>query len=394
MLYRRFGKTEIRMPVITCGGMRFQQAWKDLADDEIEAESQQNVEATVRRALELGITHIETARGYGSSERQLGRVLPHLPRESFVLQTKAPPKADGKEFREQFEASMDRLKLDYVDMLALHGVNTPELLDMSLKPDGSLAQARRLQDEGRVRFVGFSSHGPNDCVVAAIESGEFDYVNLHWYYVDQRNAAAIGAARERDMGVLIISPCDKGGRLYEPSERLVELCSPFTPMGFNDLFCLSREGVHTLSIGAARPSDFDAHVAILPFLGEAAEKVRPVLAKLDEAKRESLGREWVENWEKGLPYWERVPGQVNLHQTLRLYTLWKAFDMLGYAQARYNLLGNGGHWFPGYKVSSMEWEKLDDCLAESPLADRIPAVLREAHEAFDTEDKKRLSESG
>lgn len=394
MLYRRFGKTELQMPVITCGGMRFQQAWKDLEADEIEAESQQNVDATVRRALELGVNHIETARGYGSSERQLGRVLPHLPRESMIVQTKAPPKADGKEFRQLFETSMERLKLDYVDMLALHGINTAEMLDMSLKPGGSLAEARRLQDEGRVRFVGFSTHGPAECVVAAIESGDFDYVNLHWYYVDQRNAAAIDAARERDMGVLIISPCDKGGRLYEPPERLVDLCSPLTPMGFNDLFCLSREDVHTLSIGAARPSDFDAHVAVVPLLADAAERIGPVLARLEAAVCERLGHDWAANWQKGIPHWERVPGQVNLYQTLRLYTLWKAFDMLGYAQARYNLLGSGGHWFPGYKVNSMECDKLADCLTESPFADRIPAILREAHEALDTEDKKRLSESG
>src|ERR1043165_9177833 len=88
MLYRRFGRTGLNMPVFSCGGMRFQYKWQDTPLAEIPADSQTNLEATIRRALDLGITHIETARGYGSSERQLGVILPTLPREKLIVQTK------------------------------------------------------------------------------------------------------------------------------------------------------------------------------------------------------------------------------------------------------------------------------------------------------------------
>ena len=81
---KRFGRTEVQMPVLTCGGMRFQQAWKDLGPDEIEPKNQENLEATVHAALAHGINHFETARGYGSSEMQLGWVLPKLDREKIV----------------------------------------------------------------------------------------------------------------------------------------------------------------------------------------------------------------------------------------------------------------------------------------------------------------------
>ena len=53
---------------------------------------------------------------------------------------------------------MKYLKLDHVDLLSLHGINNRELLGWSLNPDGCLAAARRLQKEGRVRFIGFSTH--------------------------------------------------------------------------------------------------------------------------------------------------------------------------------------------------------------------------------------------
>jgi len=60
--------------------MRYQHSWKDEDAGGITAEGQANLEATIHRALELGINHIETARGYGTSELQLGKILPHLPR--------------------------------------------------------------------------------------------------------------------------------------------------------------------------------------------------------------------------------------------------------------------------------------------------------------------------
>jgi uncharacterized protein len=76
MLYRRFGRTELQMPVFSCGGMRYQFKWQDVSPGEISPDNQENLEATIGRAIELGINHIETARGYGTSEMQLGQILP------------------------------------------------------------------------------------------------------------------------------------------------------------------------------------------------------------------------------------------------------------------------------------------------------------------------------
>ena len=76
-----------------------------------------------------------------------------------------------------------------------------------------------------MRFVGFSTHATTDIILEAVNSGEFDYMNVHWYFVNDLNWAAIKAARAHDMGVFIISPNDKGGKLYEPPKKLIELCA-------------------------------------------------------------------------------------------------------------------------------------------------------------------------
>lgn len=397
MLYRRFGCTELSMPVFSCGGMRYQFQWQDASEDKIPDASQRNLEATIERALALGINHIETARGYGTSEMQLGNILPRLPREKLIVQTKVGPRADASEFRREFEKSLAYLKLDYVDLLGIHGINNAETRDQSLRPGGCLEVCRQLQAEGKVRFVGFSTHGPTQVIVDTINSGEFDYVNLHWYYIFQDNWPAIAAATAQDMGVFIISPSDKGGQLYNPPAKLVNLCQPLSPMVFNNLFCLSHPQVHTLSIGAARPSDFDEHLKTLPYL-EAADNapttLQPILNRLDQAMVDALGEAWVRSWSVGLPSEDNTPGNINIPKILWLYNLCKGFDLVDYAKMRYNLLGNGGHWFPGQRATQVDRQALWDCLANSPHREQVLDTLVEADRLLKGSQIERLSRAG
>jgi len=62
-------------------------------------------------------------------------------------------------------------------------------------------------------FVGFSTHATTDIILEAVQSDEFDYLNVHWYFVNDLNWPAIEAAKQLDLGVFIISPNDKGGNL-------------------------------------------------------------------------------------------------------------------------------------------------------------------------------------
>ena len=393
MRYRRFGKTELQLPVISCGGMRYQHQWQDTDPADIPPDNQANLEACIHRAVDLGIHHIETARGYGTSEMQLGPVLAQFPREKLIVQTKIAPSESVPEFLRTFERSMQYLRLEHVDLLALHGINNARLLDGALAPGGCLEAARQLQREGRCRFVGFSTHATPDVILRAIESDRFDYVNLHWYFVNDLTWPAVAAATARDMGVFIISPNDKGGKLYEPPSKLVELCRPLTPMQFNDLYCLARPEVHTLSCGVARPSDFDEHVAALEHYDRAAEVVAPIEARLRAELERQLGGDWCARWFEGVPEYFDLPGKVNVREILRLWTYAKGLDLTAWGRMRYNLLGQGGHWFPGAMSGEFDRAAVAKALSASPFVGRIPAILEEAHQMLFEAPKKRLSES-
>lgn len=380
MQYRRFGRTELPMPIFSCGGMRYAYAEdKELTQEQIPDENQKNLGVTIQRSLEVGINHIETARIYGTSEMQLGAVLPKLPREKIIVQTKVCPTSDSKEFRSLFEESLAFLRLNYIDLLTIHGINYYLQFEDTIRPNGCLDVARQLQAQGKIKFIGFSTHAPTDLIIKTIETNQFDYVNLHWYYINQFNWCAIEAATRHDMGVFIISPSDKGGMLYKPPQKLLNLCYPLSPMMFNDLFCLSHPQVHTLSLGASRPSDFDEHLKVIELLDKADEILLPILTRLETAAIATLGKDWYSSWHIGLPNYKETPGEINIPIILWLRNLAIAFDMWEYATKRYNHLNNADPWFPGKTAERVREFDLSDCLRHSPHANKIPGLLEDTH---------------
>ena len=385
---RRFGRTGLRLPVLSAGFMRAMQSWQDVADEQIDPNSQRTMLAVAREALRLGIDHFETARGYGSSERQLGRVLEEVGRDRVILQTKVQPCADPEQFSAAVRDSLRRLRVGRVDLLALHGVNDHRALWHACRPGGCLAAARRLQARGLVGWIGFSGHGPTGVLLDAVRhrgDGGFDYVNLHWYAIFRRHTAVLEQAAAHDLGVFIISPTDKGGRLHHPPPLLGRLCAPLSPMQFNDLVCLLRPEVTTISVGASRPSDFHEHRAALARLDQP-DLVAAIDRRWQAAMCAATGQQRPDDHWPEWPSFADLPGYINVACIFWLENLVRGWDLGAYARARYALLGRENAWVPGNSAAHADdWDWTEIARDTGLTATEMVERLRRAHDLLRTD---------
>ena len=108
-----------------------------------------------------------------------------------------------------------------------------------------------------------------------------------------------------------------------------------------------------------------------------------------------MGLEWHQNWNRNLPSWEYTPGNINIPVLLWLSNLIDWLDMEGYVRARYQLLGNGSHWFPGNNSNLLDEDVSEDQLLKileghiNPK--KVIRKLRTLKEKFGDNVAKRLS---
>jgi len=376
MQYRRFGKTNLHLSVFSLGTMRY------LASFE-------NARRTIQEAVALGINHVETASGYGKSEEYLGEAIKaglSISREQLRITSKIPPTVDADTMRRCIDKSLENLQLDYLDCLGIHGLNTWEHLERVRNENGCMKAVGEAVDDGRVRHVGFSTHAPLEVILAAINTDFFEFVNLHYYYFFQSNLKAVELAAEKDMGIFIISPADKGGRLYTPPEKLKELTYPFSPLELNYRFLLSDSRITTLSVGAAIPEELIEPLKVADNDGELSLEEIAIFEKLEKHENTVLEAEKCSQCYECLP----CPENINIPEVLRLRNLTVAYDMKDYGKYRYGMFENAGHWFPGMKGSRCT--ECGDCLPRCPEELDIPALLKDTHERLKGKEGRRLWE--
>jgi uncharacterized protein len=372
MQFKRFGRTELQIPVFSFGAMRIPDG------------DEENAVATVKAAVDAGINHLETARGYGTSEELLKLAFQEINRDEVMITTKIGPEDTADDMRRMIDESLERMGVSKIENFDVHGINTTEILAKTIKKNGAMDGVRAAMKDGLIDHVGFSTHGPLDVILDAINTEEFESVNLHYFFFNRRNEPAVRRARELDMGVYIISPTDKGGQLFNPPPFLRELTSPMSPIQLNDRWLLADPDVHTLSLGAAVPSDLDEHMTVADNIAPLSDVEKEIVGRIENTIAERLGTTLCTGCYDCLP----CPEDINIPVMLSLRNMARGLDMVEFGKFRYNLFSNGGHWFPGEQATVCT--DCGDCLPRCPEKLEIPRLLRDTHALLLGESQQHL----
>ncbi len=214
MRYRRFGRTQLQVSVVSLGG-----AYLGGNDPECAAE---NARAIVRRALDLGCNYIDTAPLYGVSEELLGQALAGECRP-FYLATKVGFKPEGFNYRrdsvlQSLERSLALLGLAKLTVAQIHEVNMAGW-ERIVEKGGTLAGLRAAQKQGLCDFIGVTGRAiPLLARLAA--TGEFDTVLCYHDYHPCVQLAAeevLPTAAQSDMGVVLATVL--AGGMYVAGKR-------------------------------------------------------------------------------------------------------------------------------------------------------------------------------
>jgi len=375
----RFGRTELQMPIITCGSMRFQHTWMPdflpiaiSKNKVVKTTSQDNLINIVRQCISIGVNHFETARMYGTSEIQLVDALctlmerGEIQRSDFIYQTKIPTSSsDVKAFEKYFEQSWENCeRLGFIDLMSFWCVSKPDVADYLLSDDDNsmMSCALKWKEEGRIKHIGFSTHGSSEVIMRLIDSNKFDYVNLHYHFFGSYHAegtpdtkgghgnlACVKKALELDMGVFNISPVDKGGQLFRPSSTIARLVGPkMSPITFASLHAWETAKMHTVSVGFARPEDLDEILEAAEFFTK--NKEMKVLLKAAESRllshaKEKLGTVWAEKSLLNIPtFFDEVSGGIGIGHIIWCHNMLNAYGMYDTAKARYTSLETSNKW--------------------------------------------------
>lgn len=214
ILKRPFGRTGHQSTVTLFGAAAFSRVTQAEAD------------RTMELLLTYGVNHIDTAAGYGEAEVRLAPWLERY-RDQFFLGTKTAARTYA-EAKVEIQRSLERMRVDTLDLLQLHNLGHPDEWDTALGENGALEAAKEAREQGIVKHIGVTGHGLKIAAFhyRSLHVFDFDSILLPWNMQMKRNhqyaqdfGRVVSLARARGIAVQTIKSLLRGPWGTTPQNR-------------------------------------------------------------------------------------------------------------------------------------------------------------------------------
>lgn len=217
MIYRKLGNTGYSVSQLGFGAMRLPM----LGEGDDAVVDRDKAIPMIHTAIEGGVNYIDTAVGYCNqdSQRAVGEALEGR-REGIVVSTKNPEYEDETKWWQNLENSLQRLRVDYIDIYNHHGINWQRYTEQVEPRLSRWMQSAR--DQGMIKHICASFHDNNENLKKLVETGYLETITLQYNMLDRALEEGIALAHERGIGIIVMGPV-AGGRLGASSPVLEQL---------------------------------------------------------------------------------------------------------------------------------------------------------------------------
>ncbi|MBN1887412.1 MAG: aldo/keto reductase [Thermoflexales bacterium] len=207
----RLGKTGLHVSRVGFGGIPIQRP------------SEAEAIRVIQRCLDLGVTFLDTANGYTTSEERIGQAIAGR-REQVVIATKTMAR-ERATAEEHLSLSLKRLNVETIELWQFHNVSSMEAYEQVLGPGGAMEAAQRALQAGQVQHIGITSHSM-DVALKAVASGHFETIQFPFNFVtDEAAEKLVPLAREHDVGFIAMKPM--GGGLLDDASLAIKYLLQF-----------------------------------------------------------------------------------------------------------------------------------------------------------------------
>jgi aryl-alcohol dehydrogenase-like predicted oxidoreductase len=268
---RELGATGVKVPLIGYGTAPLGKTDKIPMEQGI---------ACLHRAIDLGITYLDTSPDYGS-EPVLGEVMPARRGEVFLATKINNRSRDG--VRRELEQSLEKLKTDHVDLIQVHAVNAWADLEMVLAPDGALPALEQARAEGLVRYIGITGHARPEILGHALRQYAFDTVLVALGMADRLVTSpetfCLPIAEERNVGVIAMKVFGHGEFQDRELALRYSLALPGVSLAILGMDSIKHIEENVALAGAFRPLEEQEEAKLI-------EMIRPVVDRDGEQQQQ------------------------------------------------------------------------------------------------------------